>query len=153
MITDYAALAAPAVVLFVVVIGFIVRRKRRPRMDIAGYQIRWKDLQKHCATRKTWPLAVIEADNLLDDALRASRFKGKTTGERLVAAQRRLSNNESVWFGHKLRNRIVHEDVRKLKKQEILEALSGFRQALRDLDALPKMQHEVLPKPEEVIND
>jgi hypothetical protein len=47
-----------------------------------------------------------------------------------------LTSNEAVWFGHKLRNRIVHEDVRKLKKQDILDALSGFRQALKDLGAM-----------------
>ena len=148
----YAVYAGVAVVLVVVIISFVMRRKRRPKLNTDHYQERWKDLQRNCASRKTWPLAVIEADKLLDEALKASRCKGKTTGERLVAAQRKLSNNESVWFGHKLRNRIVHEDVRKLKKQEILEALSGFRQALRDLEALPQMQHEVpVPTHEESV--
>ena len=96
----------------------------------------WQSLQKHCASRKTWPQAVIDADNLLHEALKACGYRGKTTGERLVAAQRKLSNNEAVWFGHKLRKEIAGIDVRKLRKQDVLEALHGFRQAMRDIGAL-----------------
>ncbi|HVI60654.1 MAG TPA: hypothetical protein VM535_00685 [Candidatus Saccharimonadales bacterium] len=113
--------------------------RRRPRkLKTDKYAERWQELQKHCATRKTWPRAIIEADDLLCDALRQCRYKGKTTGERLVAAQHELSANDKVWFGHKLRNRIGQQDVRTIKKQDILEALAGFRQALRDLGALEK---------------
>lgn len=112
--------------------------RRRIKLNQAKFTERWKALQGHCATRKTWPLAIIEADNLLDDVLKKSRYKGKTTGERLVAAQRVLSDNETVWHGHKLRNRIAQKDldVRTLKKKDMVIALSGFRQALRDLGAL-----------------
>ena len=111
--------------------------RRRPRkLKAAKFTKRWKELQQNCASRKTWPQAIIEADDLLTDVLKRCRYKGKTTGERLVAAQHELSDNEAVWFGHKLRKRIASEDVRKLKKADVLEALAGFRQALRDLGAL-----------------
>ncbi len=124
-----------AVVLAVITFGETLRRKPA-RLPRAIYNERWRELQKHCADKNTWPLAIIDADNLLDKALRARKYKGKTTGERLVAAQHSLSANDSVWFGHKLRNKIVHEDARKLRKQDVLEALSGFRQALKDLGAM-----------------
>jgi hypothetical protein len=119
------------------VLGLMMFAKNRTRkLDVVKYTKRWKELQTNCATRKTWPLAIIDADNLLNDALKSLNYRGKTTGERMVAAQHQLSSNDTVWFAHKLRNRIVHEDVRKLKKQDVLEALAGFRQALRDLGAL-----------------
>lgn len=124
-----------AVILGVITLGEALRRKPA-RLPRAVYNERWRELQKHCADKNTWPLAIIDADNLLDKALRARKYKGKTTGERLVAAQHSLSANDSVWFGHKLRNKIVHEDARKLRKQDVLEALSGFRQALKDLGAM-----------------
>lgn len=124
-----------AVILGVITLGETLRRKPA-RLPRAVYNERWRELQKHCADKNTWPLAIIDADNLLDKALRARKYKGKTTGERLVAAQHSLSANDSVWFGHKLRNKIVHEDARKLRKQDVLEALSGFRQALKDLGAM-----------------
>lgn len=128
-------IAAAGVV--VLIIGAIFAYKhRRPKLNVNHFTKRWRELQKNCATRKTWPLAIIDADNLLNDALKKRHYKGKTTGERMVAAQRDLTSNDTVWFGHKLRNRIVHEDVRKLRKQDVLEALSGFRQALKDLGAL-----------------
>ena len=115
---------------------FFTRRRRT--LNVAKFTERWQALQKHCASRKTWPQAIIEADNLLEQALKRRRYKGKTTGERLVAAQHVLTDNENVWLGHKLRARIAQKDldVRKLKKKDILEALNGFRQALRDLGAL-----------------
>jgi hypothetical protein len=81
-------------------------------------------------------LAIIDADKLLDDALKKRHFKGKTMGERLVAAQKNLSDNDAVWFAHKLRNRLVHETNVRLKKRDVQKALSGFRQGLRDLGAL-----------------
>ena len=57
-------------------------------------------------------------------------------GERLVAAQRDISDNDSVWFGHKLRNKLVHEDTPPLKQADVMKVLTGFRQALKDLGAL-----------------
>lgn len=111
-------------------------RRRKRKLNTAKFAKRWKELQQNCATRKTWPQAIIEADNLLDDALKKARYKGKTTGERLVAAQHTLTSNDTVWFGHKLRKSIASQDVRKLKKSDVLAALAGFRQALRDLGAL-----------------
>lgn len=108
-------------------------------MKTARYQTRWQELQKNCASRKSWPEAVIEADKLLSEALKKSGYKGKNTGERLVAAQHELTANEMVWLGHKLSKKLSQEDVdvRKLKKKDVIDALAGFRQALRDLGALP----------------
>jgi len=131
-------------ILYVVVTGFVgliivilVTWRRRPRkLNGAHSMERWLTLQKNCSNKKTWPQAILEADKLLDDTLKRLRYRGKTTGERLVAAQHKLSNNEGVWFGHKLRNRIQDNDLKKISKQDTLEALSGFRQALKDLGAL-----------------
>lgn len=111
-------------------------RRRKRKLKIAKFTKRWKTLQQHCASRETWPQAIIEADNLLDYALKKAGYKGKTTGERLVAAQHTLTSNDTVWFGHKLSKSLANEDARKLKKKDVLDALAGFRQALRDLGAL-----------------
>ena len=111
-------------------------RRRQP--NVGKCTERWKKLQAHCASRKTWPQAIIEADNLLCDVLKRCGYKGKTAGERLVAAQRDLSSNDTVWVGHKLRQKMEEPniDVRKLRKKDMVIALAGFRQALRDLGAL-----------------
>ena len=109
---------------------------RHRKINVKDFTERWQTLQKHCATRKTWPDALAEADALLDRALKQRRFKGKTLGERLVAAQHDLTSNDTVWFSHKFCNQMADMDVRKLKKEDVARALAGVRQALRDLGAL-----------------
>lgn len=113
-----------------------VAKKRAPTLKRDYFQKQWMELLNRVRTPEGMILAIIDADNLLDEALRKSRFRGKTTGERLVAAQRLLTDNDSVWFAHKLRNRLVHEPNQNLRKREAQNALSGFKQALRDLGAL-----------------
>ena len=90
----------------------------------------WGDLG-----RRLVETVVIDADKLLDEALKRKGYKGKTMGERLVAAQRALSNNDGVWYAHKLRNRLVHEPNVRLRRSEAKNALAGIKQGLRDLGA------------------
>ena len=111
-------------------------RRKPKKLDQAHFNERWQEIQGLCKNRKTWSDAIVQADDLLCEALRGRKYKGKTTGERLVAAQHDLTSNDTVWAGHKLRNTIVSEDMRKLKKQDVVTGLTGFRQALRDLGAL-----------------
>jgi hypothetical protein len=133
--TTYIALgAAGALLLLVMAVTLFARRKRPLNRD--KFMARWQEVQALCKNKESWPLAIINADKLLDDALRQSKFKGKTMGERMVAAQHSLSENDEVWYGHKLRNKLVHEETPPLKQKEVLRVLSGFRQALKDLGAL-----------------
>lgn len=73
---------------------------------------------------------------MLDKALIKRRYKGKSMGERLVSAQRSLSNNDSVWFAHNLVKKILSDENLRLREADVKDALVGFRQALRDLGAL-----------------
>jgi hypothetical protein len=129
---------AAAIVGLLLVVGLAswFAKKRFAKPDVKKFTERWNEAQKLCASKNTWPLAIINADKLLDDALKRTHYKGKTMGERLVAAQRDLSDNDSVWYAHKLRNKIVHEEYGDLKKRDVQKVLMGFRQALRDLGAL-----------------
>lgn len=123
------------VVLLAIVFGAgFLRFKPRP-LNTAYFQKKWQEAQGLCKDKTTWPLAIINADKLLDEALKRRHYKGKTMGERLVSAQRMLSNNDGVWFGHKLRNRVVHEET-KLRESDVKKALLGLRQALKDLGAI-----------------
>lgn len=131
----YLAVAA-VIVLLGLVLGtsFLLRRPRK--LNQTYYQERWQTLQALLKDKATWPLAIIDADKLLDDALKRSHYKGKTMGERLVSAQRDIKNNDNVWYGHKLRNQLVHEEQVKLTERKVKDALMGIRSALKDLGAL-----------------
>ena len=124
-----AALALAGLVTF-----FIKRPKKE--LDREHFRTKWRELQRKCAKTETWALAVIEADSLLDEALKKKHFKGKTMGERLVSAQRSITDNDGVWFGHKLRNQLVHQTDVALREKDIKHALIGIGQALKDLGAL-----------------
>jgi hypothetical protein len=123
------------IVVLLLISRFAPKPKRRLNQDY--FQKRWLEiLQRVKSSEDGTVLAVIDADKLVDEALKKLHINGKTMGERLVAAQRKLTNNDSIWYAHKLRNRLVHEPNIRLKKSEAQMALAGFRQALRDLGAL-----------------
>lgn len=128
-------LAAGGIALLAL-LGFFGNKKRSRGLNKVYYQQKWAELLARVKTPEGMALAVIDADKLLDDALKRKNFRGKTMGGRLVTAQRALSDNDAVWYAHKLRNRLVHEPEIRLKKREAQRALAGFRLGLRDLGAL-----------------
>ena len=85
-----------AALFLVMFAGTIFLRRKPSKLDVAYFQTRWQDAQKLCANQDSWPLAVINADKLLDEALKRRKYKGKTMGERLVAAQHDLTENDDV---------------------------------------------------------
>lgn len=129
-----AAAIAVVVVLATVVLVWLKRRPKQLNTDY--FQERWQELQKRLRDKAQWGEAVLEADNLLDEALKKRRIKGRNMGERLVKAQRQFSDNDSLWFGHKLRSKIDGDPTTKLKETEVKQALLGIRQALKDMGAL-----------------
>ncbi len=125
------------IALFGVAVLVVLSRFIKPvkTLDQKYFSQRWSELLERVRTPDGMILAVIDADKLLDEALKKKRFSGKTMGERLVSAQRSISDNDAVWYAHKLRNRLVHEPNVKLKKNEAKNALAGFKQGLHDLGA------------------
>lgn len=122
--------------LFVVVTALIYRRIPK-RLKKDNFHENWKQLQFYCKDKATWPDAIKSADRLLDSALKKRKFKGKSMGERMVSAQRLFTNNDGVWYAHNLYKKIIVDDDIKLREDDVKNALLGFRQALRDIGALP----------------
>lgn len=126
------------IVVVTLLVVFIKLGMRRAPLHLRkkSYQKRWQDLQKFCKQKDTWPEAIFTADKLLDKALIKKGFKGKTMGERLVSAQRKFTDNDDLWYAHKLCKKLYENPDVKLKEREVKDALIGFRQALKDLGAL-----------------
>jgi hypothetical protein len=133
--TIFLILAIVFGVVMLMSVGILSRRMTH-KLNQDYFQKHWLELLQRVKTPDGMILAVIDADKLLDEALKKRNYKGKTMGERLVSAQRSLTDNDSVWYAHKLRNRLVHEPGTKLKKREAQNALAGFRRGLKDLGAL-----------------
>ena len=138
--TTMAAIAGGIILLLIVL--FLLQR-RIPRKPKQRYFVaQWLELQAYCKNKATWPQAIIEADKLLDRALKRRRFSGRSMGERLVSAQRSLSQNDATWFAHNLRKKIATNPDLKLRESDVKNALIGFRQALRDIGALPDADNQ-----------
>lgn len=117
--------------------GIEWRRRRNGRIKQAPFLEGWKELQKFCAHKETWPSAITQADELLNRALKKRRFKGKSMGERLVSAQRSLSDNDGIWSSHNLAKKLKEGKAVRLSERQVKQALINFRQAMRDIGALP----------------
>lgn len=134
---DTIILVVIAVVILASAAGLFFLKRRPRRIKADHFQAEWRQMQKLCKSKDTWAEAILKADDLLDKVLKKKRFAGKSMGERLVSAQRLINDNDGVWFGHKLRNRLHEDPSMKLKESEVKQALVGIRQAMKDLGALP----------------
>lgn len=108
------------------------------RFDVEDYQTRFLKIENSLTreNKLSYNAAVIEADKLLDRALMELGVPGKTMGERLKASSNRFSQLNSVWYAHKQRNQIAHEQDFNLEYNQAKHALASFRQALKDLGAI-----------------
>lgn len=106
-------------------------------LNKAEYQAKWLTIERSVTKEEgSWHLAILNADKLLDHALRARGFKGETMGERMKSAKDVFSNRNAIWTAHKLRNQIAHEPGVKVTAAQLKQALKAFRAALRDVGAL-----------------
>jgi hypothetical protein len=135
----------PIILLVVVAIlaagaagAFWFLRKRPQQLKTTEYfETEWKDLQGLLKDKAQWANAITQADKLLDIALKKRHIGGSSMGARLVKAQRLFTDNDSLWFGHKLRAKLDTDPTANLKEADVKQALLGIRQALKDVGALP----------------
>jgi len=86
--------------------------------------------------QSSYHLAVLNADKLVDKALKQKGFVGTTMGERMKAAKETWSSANNIWSAHKLRNQIAHETDVRVSYDATKSALHSFKQALKDLGAI-----------------
>lgn len=122
--------------IFALIIGTLIYRRIPKKLKAEEFLGDWKQLQAYCRDKATWPQALAEADKLLDSALKKRKYKGKRMGERMVSAQRTLTDNDRLWFAHNLAKKIAADPALKLRESDVKTALVGFRQALKDIGAL-----------------
>lgn len=123
-----------AVILFVMGHG----RKGSKQLDVDRYRTSWMTIEQQLVKgeESSCHLVVLNADKLLDQALKQRNFKGDTMGERMKSARDTWSNANNVWSAHKLRNRIAHEPDVQVGYDNARRALSAYKQALKDVRAI-----------------
>lgn len=121
-----------------VLIAITLTGKHSYTFDVEEYQTRWLKIENSLVKDdpRTYNMAVIDGDKLLDKALNEMGLPGKTMGERLKRVTDKFEKPNAVWSAHKLRNQIAHEPGFEAEYAQASRALAAFRQALKDLGAI-----------------
>lgn len=122
--------------LLFAVIG--LSRKGSRQLDVEKYRVKWLKIEQ--CLKRTEPsschLAVLDADKLVDQALKERGFSGATMAERMKSAGSTFSDRNSVWTAHKLRNQVAHEADVVITYDQARYALASFKKALKDVGAI-----------------
>jgi hypothetical protein len=136
--TVFAFLVGVLIVALLVVVVMVLTKKGPAPLDVEKYRLRWLGIEKQLSRENgaNLSMVVLEADKLLDQALRERGIKGETMGERMKIAKDTWSNANAVWTAHKLRNQIAHESGIVVNYDDARRALGAFKQALKDIGAI-----------------
>lgn len=99
---------------------------------------RWAEIERMIESpgEVSRKVAILEADKLLDHALKTLAMPGTTLGERLKFAQYKYPELREVWWAHKVRNQLAHEASYHLDAGVAKSAVKTFRKALTRLGAI-----------------
>ena len=131
-------LVAVLIAAVVGVVYLLITSKHGSQLNVQRYQTKWLEIENSVTRDNTasWQLAIMNADKLLDQALRERRIRGQTMGERMKSAQKTWKNANHVWGAHKIRNQLAHEVNANVTYDITLRSLSAFKQGLKDLGAI-----------------
>jgi hypothetical protein len=130
------------IIIVLIGVGLLVlitaTRGRRSGLDRAKYQEAWLKLENNldAGNVATYQFAVLNADKLLDSALKDLGVAGDTMGERLKNSRGKFAGIDDVWRAHKLRNQIAHEPDTRVNVLGAKRALAIFKKALKELGAI-----------------
>jgi len=99
----------------------------------------WEQVQKkiESGNEAELKLAVIEADKILDEVLKAMKLEGEGFAERLEKLSvKEIPNIQALWDAHKIRNRIVHEAAYHLRSDVAGRCLETYARTLKSLKIL-----------------
>jgi hypothetical protein len=130
--------------IIILVVGFIVlalitaKGGASKHLDKNKYRSAWLKIEQQVDkdNQPSYHLAVLNADKLVDKALKEKRYAGNTMGERMKAAHKEWSDANNIWSAHKLRNQIAHETDVSVSYEATKNALRSFKQALKDVGAI-----------------
>jgi hypothetical protein len=117
--------------------GFFASRKFEVS-DRESMKRRWQEIQNMVLApgEVSQKLAVLEADKLLDQALKTLAMPGMTLGERLKFAAYKYPQLREVWWAHKVRNQLAHEASYHLERSMAIRAIKTYKIALKRLGAI-----------------
>ncbi len=100
--------------------------------------VQWQVVLNHANAENPaeWKLAILEADNMLDEILESEGYRGDSIGEKLKAMDPTdLLSYSDAWEAHKVRNQIAHEGAATMdfSKKTARDTIGKFEKVFREL--------------------
>ncbi len=108
--------------------------------------INWQIIED-CMAEKTasgYKMALIEADKLLDKALKDAGYPGKNIEEKITQARANFSNIKNLKKAREKRNLVLKELSYNLNSIDIEEAVKWYHQAVLDIEGNPEAQLSII---------
>ncbi len=98
---------------------------------------RWKRIQKMADSgiESNYKLALIEADDLLDNVLKNKGFSGETFEEKIKqAGEIQIPDSERILQAHQTRNQAVYEPDYQLEAERLREILEVYKETIKNVE-------------------
>jgi len=100
--------------------------------ETSEHNTQWEIILGHVDSENSaeWKIAIIEADNILDNILKEIGYEGETLADRLKVA----GDSDSVqqaWEAHKVRNAIAHEGGMELTQREAKRVIGLYESVFK----------------------
>jgi len=99
----------------------------------------WNKIKKRLESENEseYKVAIIEADNIIDDLIKRMGYKGENMGERLAnIPEGQLVELGEMKEAHEIRNRIIHEEDFKIDRGFAKEVLKKYEHLLHHFEVL-----------------
>ncbi|HSE35297.1 MAG TPA: hypothetical protein VLB83_04180, partial [Candidatus Paceibacterota bacterium] len=101
---------------------------------------RWARVEEYMQSQNDsdWKIAVLEADNILDEAVERMGYPGETLGERMkVIEPSDFPYLDEAWEAHKIRNQVAHKGTNyTLTRSEAERAIGIYYRVFKSLGYL-----------------
>ncbi len=102
-------------------------------------KLKWEKIVKRLESENEseYKVAIIEADNLIDDLIARLGYSGNNMRERLeniVPGQ--IDNIEKIKEAHEVRNKVIQEEGLSISREEAKKVLDDFAELLRFFDVI-----------------
>ncbi len=100
---------------------------------------KWNQIRSRIeeGTESEYKLAIIEADDFLNEMLERKGYKGETLEERLDKAEKeQVPNRQEIIKVHEIRNSVVYDPDFKLNLEQARKTIDIYEDAIRNLGML-----------------
>lgn len=122
-------------------------RKMRYGVDIPkefvtgkkSMKAKWSKIKKRLESDNSaeYKVAIIEADDIIDDLIKRLGYGGENMGDRLAnIPEGQIENVSEIKEAHEIRNRIIHEEDFEVSKELAQEVLGKFEHLLDHFEVL-----------------